>query len=48
LLKRFAVLGGQFRQNVDMHGKVFGAVANLVQANIMLEDATYQIDYCNK
>ena len=45
LLKQYAVLKDCFRHSRNDHPLVFKAVANLVQAKIMLEGATYQVAY---
>lgn len=44
-LKQFAILERRFRHNVQLHGKVFMAVANVVQAAIQLEQPPFQVDY---
>lgn len=48
MFKQFGVLERCFRHRVSLHGKVFLAVANLVQATIQLEHTPFQVDYCDR
>jgi hypothetical protein len=43
--KQFGVLERRFRHKIHLHGKVFMAVANLVQAAIQGQHPTFQVDY---
>ena len=45
LLKEYHILSDCFRHHRTKHGRVFNAVANIVQARIRLEKATYQVFY---
>jgi len=45
LLKQYGILWECFCHNRNDHAVVFKAIVNLVQAKIMLEDATYQVAY---
>ncbi len=45
LLKNFGILHRTYRHHKSKHGMVFWAVANLVQANIMLEKTVHQVQY---
>jgi len=45
LFKQYGILQERFRHDRNDHAVVFKAVANLVQAKIMHEGATYQVDY---
>ena len=45
LLKQFRILKDCFRHHRTMHGRVFTAVANIVQAKLQLENPTFQVNY---
>ena len=45
LFKNWGILERRFRHRVDLHGRVFVAVANLVQASLQLEEPTFQVNY---
>ena len=45
LFKHYGILERTFRHRVELHGKVFLAVANLVQASIMLEQPLFDVGY---
>jgi len=45
LLKQYGILKECFCHNQNDHPLIFKAIANLVQAKIMLEGATYQVAY---
>lgn len=45
LLKQFNVLHNCFRHHRTKHGRVFTAVANIVQAKLQLENPTFQVHY---
>jgi len=45
LFKYWGILERTFRHRVDLHGKVFLAVANLVQASILLEQPSFEVYY---
>jgi len=45
LLKQFHCLRDCFRHHRTKHGRVFCAVANIVQAMIKIENPTFQINY---
>ena len=45
LMKKFAALRDTYRHNLNHHGRIFKAVANIVQAKIRHERATFQVDY---
>ena len=47
LLKKFHVLGDCFRHHRTKHGRVFAAVANIVQAKIQLEKPCFKVKYKN-
>ena len=43
--KKFGCLSQCFRHHRTKHGRVFTAVANIVQAKIQLENPPFQVDY---
>jgi len=45
LFKNWGILERRFRHNKLLHGKVFGAVANLVQASIMTGHPVFDVRY---
>ena len=45
LFKNWGCLERRFRHRVKLHGQEFVAVANIVQALIVLENPIFQIDY---
>jgi len=45
LLKQFNVLHHCFRHHRTKHGRVFTAVANIVQAKLQLDNPTFQVHY---
>jgi hypothetical protein len=45
LFKHWGILERRFRHQVQLHGRVFMAIANLVQASIILGEPSFQVDY---
>jgi len=48
LFKKFGALKHEWRHNKTKHGIVFNAVANITQAQIQCEPATFQVQYKDK
>jgi hypothetical protein len=45
LFKHFGILERRFRHRVTLHGRVFLAVSNIVQASIQLEEPIFDVEY---
>jgi hypothetical protein len=45
LFKKFNALKNEWRHHRSKHGLAFGAIANITQAQIQLETATFQVKY---
>jgi hypothetical protein len=45
LFKVFGILRQRFRHKLTSHGRVFHAIANIVQAELQYEEPTFQVDY---
>jgi hypothetical protein len=45
LFKKYGILERRFRHHHNLHGRVFTAIANIIQLTIMNQGPTFQVDY---